>query len=448
MKFFVVDMTHGGLIIASELAKLHKTQVFAWDIYGTVDESKKEEYSKLGLKFVENDISKSFDELVVVAPVHCNMVSPVDMTHHEAVGHILNNKINVPIIEVTGVKGKTSVVWILKEILKDLNPLVLSSLGVEVFDGNDWRRLKQNISITPASIIEAWKLAENYEVGICIFETSLGGTGLADVGILTNIVENYPIAGNSSLASIAKAQIFKSKLVACDIESFNSEYSRFKEKINTFDGRHENSEINPNLSATNIKVGFNITEFDVQLSHFKTVDCNVLEGSFNVATFAPSHVHINNILGAVAASLMLGVSEEKITEGLSKFKGLKGRTTIRESEGIRIVEEINPGLNVTAVKESINMMDDLDDVAVIFGGKYGVTCEEIDEISVSQVLNCINDDYALILVDELGYNVKNFIKRDNDYYDNLNDAVKFAEKNNCSNILLIYRSNYSDVKKR
>ena len=448
MKFFVVDMTHGGLIIASELAKLPKTQVFVWDIYGTVDESIMEKYSNLGLKFVENDISKSFDELVVVAPVHCNMVSNVDMTHHEAVGHILNNKINVPIIEVTGVKGKTSVVWILKEILKDLNPLVLSSLGAEVFDGDGWRMLKQNISITPASIIESWKMAENYEIGVCIFETSLGGTGLADVGILTNIAEDYPIASNSSLASIAKAQIFKSKLVACDMASFNSEYFGFKEKINTFDGRPKNSETNANLSATNIKLGFNITEFDVQISNFKTLAYNVLEGSFNVITFAPSHVHINNILAAVAASLMLGISEEKITDGLSKFKGLKGRTTIRESEGIRIVEEINPGLNVTAVKESIKMMVDLDDVAVIFGGKYGITCEEIDEKSVSQVLNCIKNDYMLILVDELGYNVKKFITLDNTYYANLDDAVKFAEKNNCSNILLIYRSNYSDVKKR
>ena len=82
------------------------------------------------------------------------------MTHHEAVGFLLKDRINVPVIEVTGVKGKTSVVWMLKEIFKDFNPLVLSSLGVEVLEDSDWKVLKQNISITPASIIEAWKLAE------------------------------------------------------------------------------------------------------------------------------------------------------------------------------------------------------------------------------------------------------------------------------------------------
>ncbi len=448
MNFLVVDMTHGGLIIASELAKIHESKVFAWDIYGTLDVSTLEKYSKLGINFVEKNIYNTFEELVVVAPVHCNLDCPVDMTHHEAVGYILKTQINVPIIEVTGVKGKTSVVWILKEILKDLNPLVLSSLGVEVFVDDGWKLLKENISITPASIIEAWKLAENYEIGICIFETSLGGTGLADVGILTNIAENYLIAGNSRLASLAKAQIFRSKLVACDLESLNSEYFEFNGKTNSFDGKNNISETSANLTATNIELGFNVTNFDVEISDFKTLDCNVLEGSFNVTTFAPALIHINNILAAVAAALMLGISKEKIRNGLSKFKGLTGRTCITEKEGVQIVEEINPGLNVTAVDEAIKMMAGLDDVTVIFGGKYGVTCEEIDEKSVSQVLNSLTDDYSLILVDDLGYNIKNIIKRDTFYYNNLNDAFNFAVKNKCSNILIIYRSNYSDLNKR
>ena len=170
----------------------------------------------------------------IVAPVHCKLESKVNMTHHEAVGFLLKDKINIPVIEVTGVKGKTSVVWMLKEIFKDYNPLVLSSLGVEVLEDSDWKVLKQNISITPASIIEAWKLAEDYEIGICIFETSLGGTGLADVGILTNLAEDYPIAGGFGSASDAKLQIFNSRIVVCEQDSFNSKYHEFQMKTNTF----------------------------------------------------------------------------------------------------------------------------------------------------------------------------------------------------------------------
>jgi UDP-N-acetylmuramyl pentapeptide synthase len=447
MEYLVVDMTHGGLLIASELSKLPENQVYAWDIYGTLDEPTIEKYSSNNLKFVDGNCFKEPDELTVVSPVHCNLQRHVDMTHHDAVKFILNHKITVPVVEVTGVKGKTSVVWILKEILSHKKPLVLSSLGVEVFDGTKWVKLKENISITPASIIEACKLAKNYEFGICIFETSLGGTGLADVGVLTNIAENYSIAANSSNASKAKSQIFKSKLVACDQESFDSEYFKFKENTNTF-GILNNSKIQPDLTATNIKYSFDKTDFDVQLSHFKTISSGIIEGTFKLSTFAPAPIHINNVIAAVSASLMLGISEEEIRIGLSQFKGLKGRTTIMESEGVRIIEEINPGLNVTAVEEAIKMMEDIDDVTVVFGGRYGVTCEEIDENSVSQVLNRINDNTKLILVDELGKNVNNLLKRNSIYYSNLKDAINYASKTNSHNILVIYRSNYSDLEKR
>ena len=94
------------------------------------------------------------------------------------------------------------------------------------------------------------------------------------------------------------------------------------------------------------------------------------------------------------------------------------------------------------------MMRDMDDVAVIFGGEYGVTCEEIDEDSVSEVLDQLEDNITLILIDELGSSVKNILKRNFTYCMDLDEAMKLAAKNKCSNILIIYRSNFSDVKKR
>ena len=44
------------------------------------------------------------NEVFIVAPVHCNLEHPVHMTHHEAVGYLLKSSVNVPVIEVTGVK--------------------------------------------------------------------------------------------------------------------------------------------------------------------------------------------------------------------------------------------------------------------------------------------------------------------------------------------------------
>jgi UDP-N-acetylmuramyl pentapeptide synthase len=393
MKVLIVDMTHGGQLIASEFMKIPEFEVFALDIYSTMDSHTRYELQVNGLKFLESieDLKEhknpgTESDFMIVAPVHCNLEYPVDMTHHEAVGFILKDRINIPIIEVTGVKGKTSVVWILKEILKDFNPLVLSSLGVEVIDDGKWKVLKSDISITPASIIESMKLSEGYEIGICIFETSLGGTGLADVGILTNIVENYPISCNTKVASDAKLQIFKSKAVACEINSFNSMYSEFMEKTNTF-GNSTDDRNHANLTASQIRFGLVKTDFKIELEDFKTSSNNILNESIEVSTFAPSPYHVTNVLSAVCASLSIGVPMEKIKEGLNNFKGVKGRTSIEEHDGIRFIKEINPGLNVTAVKKALLMMEDMDNVGVIFGGKYGVTCEEIDEESVSDVLD-------------------------------------------------------------
>ena len=446
MNIVVVDMTHGGLLIASEFSKIFEKKIFAWDIYGTVDETSKRDYNKKGLKFINKISTSPDDDLMIIAPVHCSIESKVDMSHHDAVKYILKNRIDVPIIEVTGVKGKTSVVGMLKEIFKEFKPLVLSSLGVEVFEGRRWKLLKRNISITPASIIEAWDLVEDYEVGICIFEISLGGTGLADIGILTNLAEDYPIAKGSSSASMAKGQIFNSKLVACDLDSFDSKYSEFREKTNTF--YNKNDKLEANLTADNIEFGFDKTEIRLKMFDFKTIHNKTFNGSFELSTFAPASIHINNVMAAVSAALMFEMPIKSIQVGMANFKGLKGRTSINCMEGIRIIEEINPGLNVAAVKESLYMMDDMDDVAIVFGGKYGVTCEEINENSVSIVLDSIEDNNSLILVDELGYGVKNSLNRDFNYYDNIDDGINFAISNNCSNILVIYRSNYSDLKNR
>ena len=204
----------------------------------------------------------------------------------------------------------------------------------------------------------------------------------------------------------------------------------------------------PTVTTSQIRFGFDETTFKVDIVDFKTLENDILNDSIELSTFAPAPIHVSNVLAALSASLTLEVPVEKIKEGFKNFRGVKGRTSIKEYKGMRVIEEMNPGLNVTAVKKALDMMKDMEDVGVIFGGKYGVTCEEIDEESVSKVLDEINDDNYLILVDELGSSLKNILKRKYEYYSDLNDAMGCAVENKCSNILLIYRSNFSDIKKR
>lgn len=448
MKVLVVDATHGGVIIAYEFLKLPEYEVFLWDIYSTLNQESREELQVQGVKFVGGlEDLEDLESVLVVAPVHSKLES-ANMTHHDAVGQLLKNRINTPIIEVTGVKGKTSVVWMLKEIFKGWDPLILSSLGVEIVENGEWKNLKSDISITPASMIQAWELAENYQVGICIFETSLGGTGLADVGVLTNLAENYPIAGGKKVASDAKMQIFNSRSVICETDAFKSKYIKFSDHTNTFDGAVIGDKLDSNLKASNIDYGLYETTIVLEITDFKTINGNIINDTLELTTFAPAPFHVGNVLAAVGASLTLEIPSEKIKEGLKNYSGVRGRTTIAYKKGVRIIEEINPGLNVVAVRKALDMVEDMENVTIVFGGKYGVTCEEIDESSVSKVLNKLNSEKTLILVDELGSNVKDILKRKYKFYNNLNDALDSAVENNTSNILLIYRSNFSDVKKR
>ncbi|MBT9151673.1 MAG: hypothetical protein DDT40_01869 [candidate division WS2 bacterium] len=119
-----------------------------------------------------------------------------------------------------------------------------------------------------------------------------------------------------------------------------------------------------------------------------------------------------------------------------------------ESEQIRIVQEINPGINLTAVKKSVAMMREYGALVLILGGQYGVTCEEIDEKSLANFLEDMGDDITLILTDELGESLNGLINRKRIYKADLNDSVAAARQIGVKNILLIYRSHFANVEKR
>ncbi|BDZ70596.1 coenzyme F430 synthase [Methanobacterium petrolearium] len=402
MKVLVVDTTHGGAILASEFSKKQDFEVFAWDIYHTLPCEVKSSLKSQKIQlvdetffddFTQGKLSSSFknDELMVVAPIHCNLPHPIHMTHHQAVHYFMKDRISVPVIEVTGVKGKTSVVAMLKEIYREKTPLILSSLGVEVVADDEEINLQRNISITPASIITAWELAEelstaeNYNIGICIFESSLGGTGLADVGVITNIAEDYSICQGKSCASKAKKQMFQSEIVVCDYDSCQKIYSKdsdfhtLNQKTNTYSVEKKSNvfAFKSNVFAFNINYGLFETSFQVRVRDLKTIHGKIINTSFECSTFAPAEHHLENALSAVCSSLSMGTPIKTIIRGLKSFKGLPGRTSIKnnylsgENRKVRVIEEINPGINVTAVKKAVNMIKEYENPALVMGEVMG-----------------------------------------------------------------------------
>ncbi|MBC7100141.1 coenzyme F430 synthase [Methanothermobacter tenebrarum] len=437
MKALVVDLTHGGITIALALKK-HFKEVFAWDIYNTLNQKSKKILIKNGIKLV-NKIPKS-DNLKIIAPIHCPLNLKVDYTHHEIVKFLLSNDeklARTPIIEVTGVKGKTSVVWMLKEILREKNPLILSSIGAFL----SGKKLKENISITPASIIETVELAKGLDYQACIFESSLGGTGLADVGILTNIVEDYPIQGGKEKASKAKAQIFKSKITCCEHTAYKKYYNQFK-NVNTF----SITENDANIYPKNINYGLEKTRLEVHVKGLKTITGKEYNTRFPIETFAPGPHYLLNLLAAVSGALTLDISIKQIQKGLRKFKGIKGRSSRRRFGEKIIIEEINPGINSEAIKYTLKMAQNLKAPIIILGGDYGIACEEIDEDKTANIIE--DSTEKIILTGEMGKNIQKKLHRKIPYIEKRENALKYALSTTNKHIILIYRSEYSKLQER
>jgi UDP-N-acetylmuramyl pentapeptide synthase len=548
MNAFLVDLTHGGVKISSELAKSGEYEnVFAYDLYGTLKEEDENFLKACGVRvlkdrddfkeaiesystFLNNkkhesdgpnlNINKEFSEKtpnylekdLIINPIHSplNISNLLDeasedlklnideknqfsnsfeiLSHHSATKLVLSSwsekakKENVDCIEITGVKGKTSVAYMLKEIMLEIekNTLLLSSLGAHLFK-NDLNKgeledivLMKNISITPANIINTIQYANNIvnpkdgheesfedllNYDAAIFENSLGVCGLGDVGVLTNIVENYTIARGSSNAREAKKQVFNCPMVVIEEETLKEHYPKeseiFSGRINTFSIYDSSS----NVFAQSIDYNLNQSKIKVRYHDLKILGNEKSKnGEIIIKTFAPGRHHVLNALTALTIALTLGIDDEAIQKGLENFNGIEGRTHLTKVGDSIIIEEINPGINTKAIESSIGMIRNIEDYHIIIGGRYGITCEEIDEDKLSDFLNAYmmeNPDVNLILTDELGLSIKKKLDKLNNtgknqtikYIESYEEAQNKAIMEN-KNILFIYRSNYSQISKR
>ena len=472
MNNLVIDLTHGGVKIAISLAKKGKN-VLAYDIYNTLNTIDKKMLDVYNVDLIQlEDLANFKGNMNVIYPIHMPLsfdeiksynpnLDYLFQSHHEIIGELLEDwATDIKKIEVTGVKGKTTSVFMLKEILIKDNPLILSSLGALLYEDNKEIILKKDISIAPANIKETIDLAYKIANPICkiaegtvesenmrkyncaIFESSLGVSGVGDVGLLLNITENYPIAKGRSCASEAKKQVFRCKCVCIEKESLDKYYSNIKHnKINCFSLNNPDS----NLFAKNVEYDLNQTKLEIEYRNVKTINDNVISGTIQLKTFAPGPHHVSNILGVVLTCLSLEISADQIINGIENYKGIPGRTNRKTIGNSIIIEEINPGLNTQAIKESINMIDDLKNYYVSIGGDYGITCEEIDEDKLSSYLNTIDKD--IILTGELGLSLSSKLSENCEYFENYSEIYDLAVKNN-KNLLFIYRSDYRKLSQR
>ena len=472
MNNLIIDLTHGGVKITISLAKKGKN-VLAYDLYNTLNGIDGKMLDVYNVELINlEDLSNFKGDMNIIYPIHMPLtfdeiksynpnLNYSFQSHHEIVGEILKDwGSDIPKIEVTGVKGKTTSVFMLKEILIDENPLILSSLGAFLYEDKKELILKKNISITPANIKETVDLAYKVANPICkisegivesenlrkynsaIFESSLGASGIGDVGLLLNIAEDYPIAKGKSTASKAKKQIFRCRCVCIQKEALDKYYSDVKhEMINTFSLNDEQA----NLTVEKVEYSLDESNVEMTYKNVKTINGNVVSGKIAIKTFAPGPHHVSNVLGVVLTCLSLEMDTDKIKNGIRNYKGIPGRTNKKTIGNSIVIEEINPGLNTQSIKESINMINNLDDYYVSIGGDYGITCEEIDEEKLADYLN--NIETPIIFTGDVGLSISKKMTRKFQYLENYSEVYNLAMKNN-KNLLFIYRSDYRKLSQR
>ncbi len=422
----VLDLTHGGAAIAKKLKKI-ASEVAAIDVYKTLSAEELEALESEGIRTSTNALEAvNFD--VIIAPVHLDSNYPmlVDaaknnipvLSHHAVVGELLSgyNLKDKTLIEITGTKAKTSTSLLLAEILSGEKKVIThTSRGVE--DWSTRKVIKKGLSITPASILSELDTIVN-EFDVLISEISLGGTGCADIGVITTIANDYKIANNTRLASDAKRQMILNAKPGSTLV-INNDALRF----------------------------FGACRRDVRIISFTEsadASCNVYYENENTIAFfldkKHGRIHISESKGydinayktafvcATAVALAMDIDAYTIERALVRFSGAEGRMKITSLEGRRMIDNSNSGLDIRNAEEALQFAQVQGGrIVMVLGEEAKEVCEGLDPISVERFIHGHSEElYALVLV---GERMKPFVNGNNIYYaEDLSGGIEFAKK--------------------
>lgn len=300
---------------------------------------------------------------LVVAPVHLSPGNPAldrarrlkkrVITHHQAVGEVVGPSLNpkITVFEVTGTHSKTSTALLLSKMLSGRKRVVShTTRGIEIWQNGEPRVLQTGLSIAPANVIPAVEAADAQEAEALVTEVSLGGTGIADCGILTSFSGDYRIAAGTKWASTAKLQMVSlakenSRLIANTDSGLSADIS--------FGARGLVQAEEHRLLFGGDSVALDLGE-DLDFQGYKTA-----------------------IAGAAAAALAAGLGKGQIASALDGFDGFSGRMKVTRQGDLTILDSSNSGLKVRDVNLAL---DRAAGAAAARGGLALVVGEEAETV--------------------------------------------------------------------
>lgn len=430
----VLDLTHGGAVIARKLTKI-AASVTGIDVYQTLSPEELEALEQEGIRTSRSPIKVSEFE-ILIAPVHLDPDYPMladaekenipIISHHAAVGEILRNALDgSTVIEITGTKAKTSTSILLGEMLsKNKKVISHTSRGLE-----DWskRRIIQNgLSITPASILRAVDVVEEAGIkpDVFIFEISLGGTGSADIGVITTIVDDYKIANNTRLASEAKRMMIldakpgSTLVINYDALRFFGACRRdvciisFSDSVNAAANVYYE-----NIGSDGGTIAYYIGGRKGKITLIGTQDYDLI--SYKTA-----------FVCAVAVALAMDIEPDQIERSLQEFKGAEGRMRKIFLAGRRFIDNSNSGMDIKSAEKALDYAKSEEGrIVMVLGEEAKEVCEGLDPSGVERFIEKHLDEiYSLVLV---GERMKPLASKNiNKIYHagNLSEGIEFAQQ--------------------
>ncbi len=409
MKVLVIDATHGGLTLSEEYAAAGN-EVTCADVHRTVSRT-----AQAGLGNVYR-LVKSIPELgqfdLVVKPVHfprkrLQGAEVEVITHHQAVRRLLGGKLGYPAVEMTGSFGKTSAIWAALNMLKGkFTALALTSDGIFFLDKGGPMPLSGKVSTTPANIIRAVRLSPK-RPDLAIFEVSLGGTGLADLGIIKNIYDNYPIAGGSSNAAEAKLSMINDARPGASI-LINGDDPLLApiRGAQRFSAAGVASEVAAKEVNAKGKIRFRAV-FDGFKALKGSATCS-FEVNANPRLVGGQHVE-NMLVGiAIAAFFGAGEEEARVLETAEPC----GRKMIVEEVGA-LRQVVNASSSIVPRSLEMTLKDFSESfptpVPISIGGKLKTTCGGVDIKGISDIINRSKEVSTVHLFGEFGEALRPFV---------------------------------------
>ncbi|VVB52771.1 UDP-N-acetylmuramoylalanine--D-glutamate ligase [uncultured archaeon] len=403
----VLDLTHGGAVIARKLKKITGS-VTAIDVYRKLSPELLDKLESEGIKTSRESL-KASDFDFIIAPVHLDSHYPMlldaaannipVLSHHQAVGQILSgyDLKNKTLIELTGTKAKTSTTILLADILsKEKKVISHTSRGLE-----DWSTgtiIRKGLSITPASIPAALDTVDDagIEFDVFISEISLGGTGSADLGIITTIANDYKIANNTRLASEAKRRMILDARSG-SVLVVNNDALRFfgacRRDINVISFTDSvNASCNVYYESMDCK-GATLAYF-LGNKHGKIYIREAAD--YDITSYKTAFVC------ATAAALTLDIDPGAIERTLLEFKGAQGRMTKKPLDGRMLIDNSNSGMDIRTAEKALDYSkNDGGRIVMVLGEEAKEVCEGLDPSGVDRFIHKhINELAAIILVGE------------------------------------------------